>query len=128
MAANKSAYLANKVIDHVLGNAAYTMPGQVYLALYTSDPTVDNTGTEVTGGSYARQALDMTRTSTDGEADNDSTINFNDLPAASIGWWGILDAATSGNLLYFGTFAGLFAAQAGDDLAIDPAKLILQER
>ena len=50
-----SNFMENKIIDHMLRNQAYTPPATVYVALYTSDPTDADTGTEVSGGSYARQ-------------------------------------------------------------------------
>ncbi len=52
-----SNYLENKVLDHVLRNTSYTSPTTVYVGLYTSDPTDAGSGTEVSGGSYARQVL-----------------------------------------------------------------------
>lgn len=48
-----SNYLENKLIDHVLRNTAYTPPATVYLALYTTDPTDADSGTEVSGGGTA---------------------------------------------------------------------------
>ena len=32
-----SAYLANKLLDHMLGKTSYTMPS-VYISLHTADP------------------------------------------------------------------------------------------
>jgi len=55
-----SNYLENKVLDHVLRNVSYSSPTTVYVGLYTSDPTDAGSGTEVSGGSYARQALSVT--------------------------------------------------------------------
>ena len=51
-----SDYLENKVLDHTLATTAYTAPSAVYVGLYTSSPGDDDSGTEVSGGSYARQA------------------------------------------------------------------------
>ena len=96
-----SNYLENALINATLRNTSYTSPSTVYMGLYTSDPTDANTGTEVSGGSYTRVAVTMGAPS-DGVSTNSAAIEF---PQASgswgtVGWIGILDASTSGNLLY----------------------------
>lgn len=96
-----SNYLENELFDHVLRNASYTSPTTVYLALYTDDPTDADSGTEVSGGSYARQAVTFTAPS-DGAGDNTANITF---PEATGDWGaithvGIRDASTAGNLLF----------------------------
>ena len=45
---------ANNIITDSLN---LVKAGTPYLALYTNDPTAADTGTEVSGGSYARQAI-----------------------------------------------------------------------
>ncbi|MFX9081351.1 hypothetical protein ABTN40_19960, partial [Acinetobacter baumannii] len=55
--AGKSTYLANKVLDHLLGGTTYTPPWALYLALFTAAPTDEGGGTEVSGGDYARAAV-----------------------------------------------------------------------
>ena len=54
-----SDYLENKVLDHVLGNSAFTQPGTLYVGLWTADDGLE-AGTqtsEVSGGSYARATM-----------------------------------------------------------------------
>lgn len=96
-----SNYLENALINGTIRGTTYTAPATVYVGLYTSDPTDANTGTEVSGGSYARQSA------TFGAPSNGASVTTADItfPQASanwgtVGWIGILDAATSGNLLY----------------------------
>jgi hypothetical protein len=96
-----STYLENALINATLRNTSYTSPAAVYVGLYTSDPTDANTGTEVSGGSYTRTAVTM-GSPTDGVSTNTAAVEF---PQASgswgtVGWIGILDATSSGNLLY----------------------------
>jgi hypothetical protein len=95
-----SDYLENKVLDHVLRNTSYTSPTTVYVGLYTSNPTDTNSGTEVTGGSYARQTLSVT-TASNGIVTSSADVTFPQCTASwgSVGFIGILDAITSGNLL-----------------------------
>lgn len=96
-----SNYLENALINVTLRATAYTAPTTVYVGLYTTDPTDADTGTEVSGGSYARTAVTFAAPS-DGVTTNSAAVEF---PAATgswgtVGWIGILDASTSGNLLY----------------------------
>lgn len=94
-------YLENALINAVLRNTSYTSPTTTYLALYTSDPTDADTGTEVTGGSYARQAITFGAPS-NGVSTNSAAIEF---PQATASWGtvthiAIRDALTTGNLLF----------------------------
>lgn len=96
-----SNYLENALINVTLRNTAYTAPTTVYLALYTTDPTDADTGTEVSGGSYARQSITFGAPS-NGVSTNSAAIEF---PQATGSWGtithvGIRDALTTGNLLY----------------------------
>jgi hypothetical protein len=96
-----SNYLENALINVTLRNTAYTTPTTVYVALYTTDPTDADTGTEVTGGSYARQSATFGAPS-NGVTTNSADVTF---PTATGTWGtvthiGIRDASTAGNLLY----------------------------
>jgi len=99
--AEMSNYLENALINATLRNTAYTSPTVVYLGLYTSDPTDADSGTEVTGNAYARQAITFGAPS-NGVTTNTAAIEF---PQATGSWGtvthiGIEDALTGGNLLY----------------------------
>lgn len=96
-----SNFLENALVNAVLRNTAYTSPTTVYLALYTSDPTDADTGTEVSGNAYARQAITFGSPS-NGVTTNSAAIEF---PQATGSWGtvayvGIRDASTAGNLLF----------------------------
>ena len=95
-----SDFMENKIIDHMLRNQAYTPPATVYVALYTDDPTDADTGTEVSGGAYARQSVTLSAAS-GGATSNSADITF---PTATADWGTIThvllrDASTGGNLL-----------------------------
>ena len=99
--AEMSNWLENALINATLRNTSFTSPAAVYVGLYTSDPTDANTGTEVSGGSYTRTAVTMGAPS-NGVSTNTAAVEF---PQASgswgtVGWIGILDASSAGNLLY----------------------------
>ena len=120
MAGSKSNYLEDKVNDHVLGGGDFTRPGTVYLALYTAAPSDSGGGTEVTGGSYARVAITNNATnfpaSSGGAKSNGTVITF---AQATANWgtvvaWGLLDASSGGNLLYWADLTQSKAINSGD--------------
>lgn len=96
-----SNYLENALINATLRNTTYTSPATVYVSLWTSDPTDAGSGTEVSGGSYARTAVTFGAPS-DGVTTNSAAVEFPQATASwgTIAYFGINDASTSGNLLY----------------------------
>jgi len=99
--AEMSNYLEDALINATLRNTSYTSPSTVYLGLFTSDPTDANTGTEVSGGSYARQSITFGAPS-NGVTTNTAAIEFPQATGSwgTVGWVGIMDSLTTGNLLY----------------------------
>lgn len=123
----KSAYLRSALLKHAVGKTAFTMPSNKYLALFTSDPTINAVGTEVAGGSYARQSISW-GTEANGRISNDTLITFTNLPACTITHWGIYDASSAGNLLYFGVFEINIVRTAGQNLDIVIGNLEVSEK
>jgi hypothetical protein len=118
-----SNYLETKVLDHVFGGVPYSAPATLYLALYTSDPGDDNSGTECSGTSYARQTI--TFTVVNDTASNNAAVEF---PVAGSSWGtithvGILDALTSGNLLAHGALTASKAIASGDVFRVENGDL-----
>lgn len=114
-----SDYLENAIINATLRGMAYTSPTTVYLALYTTDPTDAKTGTEVTGGGYARQTIAFNAPS-NGTAVSSADVLF---PVATASWGtvthiGIMDAPTGGNLLYHGPLTNTKTIAKDDQLKI----------
>jgi hypothetical protein len=116
MAGNLSNYLENKVLDHILGTTSYTMP-TAYLALYTVAPTDSTSGTEVSGGSYARKTIAFNAASS-GAAVNSANVDFTGMPTATVVAVAVCDALTGGNILVYGTLTSSRAVTAGDTLRI----------
>jgi hypothetical protein len=109
-----SNYLEQKVLEHVFDNTAYTSPTTVYVGLFTTDPTDAGSGTEVSGGSYARQPASFTVSGN--TATTDAAIEF---PTATASWGsithiGIFDALTSGNLLAHSSLTAAKTIESGD--------------
>lgn len=99
--AEMSNYLENALINATLRNTTYTSPATVYVGLFTTDPTDAGSGTEVSGGSYARQSASFASPSNGLSATN-ADITFPQATGSwgTVGWIGIFDNLTSGNLLY----------------------------
>lgn len=119
-----SNYLENALINGTIRGTTYTAPSTVYVGLYTSDPTDANTGTEVTGGSYARQSATFAAPSNGSSASN-ADITFPQATAnwGTVGWIGILDASTAGNLLYHTALDAAKTIETGDIFKIASGNL-----
>lgn len=97
-----SNYLEDALINATLRNTTYTSPTTVYVGLYTTDPGEGNTGTEVSGNGYARKAVTFGAPS-NGASTNSADVTFDQATGSwgTIGYIGILDSLTGGNLLYY---------------------------
>lgn len=121
-------FLEDALLDHILNNTAYASPANVFLALFTTATADDGSGTEVTGGSYARVSVVGNFTLTgggSGQATNTAQIQF---PQATAGWgtvthFAIFDASTGGNMLIHGALTGSIAVASGETVQFDPGDL-----
>ena len=99
--AEMSNFLENALVNATLRNTTYTSPATVYVALFTTDPTDAASGTEVTGGSYARTSVAFAAPSNGASASSaDCTFPTCTSTWGTVSHIGIFDASTSGNLLY----------------------------
>ncbi len=102
--AQMSDYLKDKLINHVFRATGYPVPTTVYVALYSTDPTSADVGTELTGDGYARVSTTFDApVAGSGTSQNAADITF---AAATANWVtmthvGIRDALTGGNLLSY---------------------------
>jgi hypothetical protein len=122
--AEMSNYLENALINATLRATTFTSPATVYVSLHTADPTDAGTGTEVSGGSYARQSATFASPSNGASATN-ADITF---PQATGNWGtvshiGIWDASTSGNLYYHTALDASKAIDTGDIFKIASGSL-----
>lgn len=113
-----SDYLENKIIDWLFRGQTYTPPASLHIGLFTAAANDAGGQTEVSGGSYARvsvsaalagwagtQAAGSTTASSgsSGTTSNNGAITF---PAPTANWgtivgFGIFDASSAGNLLFY---------------------------
>ena len=119
-----SNFLENALINATLRATTYTSPATVYVSLWTSDPTDAGSGTEVSGGSYARTSVTFGSPS-NGVTTNNADVTFPTATASwgTVGWIGINDAATSGNLLYHTALDTSKAIDSGDIFKIASGNL-----
>jgi hypothetical protein len=145
---NASNYIENELLDHVLGEGArnYT-PATLYLALFAEKSsgvvaalesgTSSTSGTgnwgyyEINNGSYARVAVNFNAASS-GSANNDGAVPFaqataNYDTAGSSGnvvtHIAIMDASTSGNVLFYGALSVSKTVTTGDTFQINDEAL-----
>lgn len=112
MAGQISNYLREKLLNHSLGQGAFTMPTNIYMGLFVGDPTDAGLFTDEvnpTGSGYARVEITALLGLCDPilGIENDTSIVF---PTAITDWGAIthtalFDSATpgAGNMLYYGT-------------------------
>lgn len=111
-----SNFLETEILDHVFGAAAYTAPGTMHLALFTSNPAEDASGTEVTtsGTAYARQTVAFTVSGN--TASNTGAVEYPTATAAfgTVSHVGVMDASTSGNLMAYAALTSSKTISTGD--------------
>jgi hypothetical protein len=119
-----SNYLENALINGTLRATTFTAPAAVYVSLHTADPTDAGTGTEVSGGSYIRQSATFAAPSNGASASN-ADITFPQATGnwGTIGWIGIWDAQTTGNMLYHTALDASKAIDTGDIFKIASGSL-----
>lgn len=100
--------------------------GTPYLALYTTNPTSADTGTEVP--TYSRKAITFTAPNVvngKGTISNSADIIFTDLPNSKITHYAVRSALTNGNMYVYGTLTSVTVIVSGDQLTIPAGGLII---
>ena len=132
-----SKYLENRFLNQLLRNLSYTSYLKTYIALYSTNPTGDDIGVEVSTGNYSRVPLSASSSpwaiSTSGSASNVSDIVFT---TASSSWGDIKYIAirtgsqagtdkSSGSLLFFGPLSPSATVNASESLRVSSGNLQL---
>lgn len=125
-----SDYLANKLIDRIWRDQAYSWPTNLYAAYTTTAPTNATAGSEPGVGGYARQAIPSTlagwtptqgglvtdaSSGTGGRIGNQAAVTF-PAPSANQGvatHGELLDAVVAGNLMFWRALAASKTIAAG---------------
>ena len=115
-----SDYLENALVDQLFRGQSAPATSTLYVGLLTAAPSDSGGGTEVSGNSYARVSVasslanwagtqgagtTVASSGTSGQTSNNNAVTF---PTPSGTWgtvthFGIWDAASAGNLLFYGT-------------------------
>ena len=118
-----SNYAENKILDHVTGEAAWTMPTTVYVKLHTGDPGEDATSNAAT--ETTRKAASWSAASS-GSIATDATIEWTNVSTTeTYSHWSLWDASTAGNALWTGALSASAAVTAGDTFQITSLTLSL---
>lgn len=113
------------VLTWLLTADAVTRPTSFYVALFTSNPAEDASGTEVstTGTAYARQSV--TFSVSGNTASNTAAIEFPTATASygTVTHVGVYDASTGGNLIAYAALTTSKAIDTGDVMRINASDL-----
>ena len=121
-------YTENLVLTWVFTSSSATRPTAWYVGLFTAAPSDTGGGTEVSGNAYARTATGTITVSgtSPTNATNAAAIEFAAASGGnwgSIGWAGIFDASTSGNLLAWSPLTTARTINSGDVFRIPAGSL-----
>jgi hypothetical protein len=125
-AAGMSPYLENKLIRHLLKVETFVAPTAFYVSLHTvypSEPFVQANFTEVTGSGYVRKAITWSDPGTKVATTNSNALVYTNLPAGNVVAIGVWDAATAGNMLFYGAMYTGIPMSAGSGLTINAQEL-----
>jgi len=117
-------YAENKILN-LMRNVAWT-EFAVYVALFTAAPSDAGGGTEVSGGSYARQLAGLSEaTGSGGATSNAADIEF---PTATADWGtvthvALMDAVSGGNMIMWSALDVEKTVNDGDTFKINAGDL-----
>lgn len=122
-----SDYSENLVLTWLFTTDSATRPSAWYVGLFTAAPSDTGGGTEVSGSGYARKATGtISGSGTATTFTNAAAIEFDAASGGnwgSIGWAGIFDASSSGNLLAWAPLSTARTINDGDVLRIPAGSL-----
>ena len=130
-----SNYLENKVLDHVLTATSYTAPTTRFLALFTNTSTNAATNLEAgtltdevttSSSAYVRKAVTFAAASSGTSASN-ATVTFDTATAnwGTITHIAVMDASTSGNVLFWGAVTTPKTIETGDTFQVSSGNLTI---
>ena len=122
---NLSNTAENLALDWVLGVGTPARPTTpLKVALVTAAGSDTAAGTEVTGGSYARQNLAVAA-AVGGATSNSADLVFTGMPAATVVGVEIWDSAGTPVRLWYGALSASRTVSAGDELRLTAGALQL---
>lgn len=124
MADNLPNIIENQLLDALVGTTAYTVTTPIKLALVTANGSDSAAGTEVTGGSYARQDITFGAASS-GQIANSGAISFTGMPACTVVGIELYDSAGSPKRLAYGPLTNTRTVTSGDTVQFASSAITL---
>lgn len=119
MADNLTDQAESLLLNWVHGVGTPTRPTTpLKVALMTANGSDSAAGTEVTGGSYARQNITLTSSTGGSGVSNDADILFTAMPACTVVGIEIYDSAGTPVRLWYGALAASKTLAAGDEFKL----------
>ena len=128
----KSNVSKQMTLNFLCRNQVVAQPTQLYMALYSTNPTDADVGTEANYDGYQRQPATFgTPIISGGSASiqNSAAIQFGVVPSASgtIAFAALRDAPTGGNLIYHGALAATYQLNQGVQPIVPIGALVVSE-
>ncbi|MGW2721424.1 phage tail fiber protein [Streptomyces sp. NPDC001492] len=114
----------NRCLDFINGLTATAPTTPLKVALVTANGDDTTAGTEVTGGSYARQSLTVGAASA-GATSNSADLVFSGMPACTVVGVEIWDNAGTPVRLWHGALSASRTVAAGDEVRLVAGSLAL---
>lgn len=102
----------------------------VYVALFTTNPDEDASGTEVSGGSYARESVAASVfVVLTGSAANNTNIEFTEATAnwGTVSHAAIFTSASGGDMLYYSPLDSSVVINTGQVFRVNSGSLVISE-
>jgi hypothetical protein len=116
--------IENQLLDALVGTSPFSVTTPIKLALMTANGDDGTAGTEVSGGSYARQTIAFDAASS-GQISNNAVINFTGMPAATVVGIEIYDSAGTPKRLAYGALTASKTTASGDTLQFAASSITL---
>jgi hypothetical protein len=124
MASGLTTGASDRLVNASTGAVAHVAPTTpMKLALATATSSASAAGTEVTGGSYARQTFTPTTASGGTGCNNSAAITYTNMPAATTTYGDIYDSNGTPRREAFGSLSSSKTTNAGDTLTFPIASV-----
>lgn len=124
MADNLTNTAENKMLDALVGTASYSANTPIKLALVTAAGSDSAAGTEVSGGSYARQTITFNAASS-GSIASAATVSFTNMPTSTVVGIELWDSAGTPVRLAYGSLTSSKSLTSGDTLEFAAGSITL---
>jgi len=118
-----TGYLKEKLLNHIVRSTTYSSPGTVYVALFENDPQ-GGSPVELAGAGYDRKPASFNNPS-NGIVTNNGDIDFDTATSDwnEVNYIAIIDAQTSGNILFSTQLSSPINVASGNTLKIEDENL-----